>query len=181
MKICTDSCLFAAIVANEKFKMKRCLDIGTGSGLLSLMLAQKNSEVHIDAVEIDAAAALQAVDNINASPWGNRIKVMNDDISSLTLQPVYDFIICNPPFYENDLQSANDAINNARHHSSLKLFQLAEIVSAYLLGNGTFAILLPFHRIHFFINECKLNGLHLNKQILIRQTENHTFSEAFCF
>ncbi|HQW84814.1 MAG TPA: methyltransferase [Ferruginibacter sp.] len=94
MKICTDSCLFAAIVANEKFKMKRCLDIGTGSGLLSLMLAQKNSEVHIDAVEIDAAAALQAVDNINASPWGNRIKVMNDDISSLTLQPVYDFIIC---------------------------------------------------------------------------------------
>ncbi|MEZ5028810.1 MAG: methyltransferase [Ferruginibacter sp.] len=68
MKVCTEACLFAAIVANEKIIMNQCLDIGTGTGLLSLMLAQKNDTVQVDAVEIDADAALQAAENINASP-----------------------------------------------------------------------------------------------------------------
>lgn len=181
MKVCTDACLFAAVIANEKIKMKHCIDIGTGTGLLSLMLAQKDNEVQIDAVEIEADAALQAAENINASPWANRIKIINENILSCKLQTDYDCIICNPPFYENDLQSADEAVNNARHHTSLKLTQLAEIAAKHLSGKGTFAILLPFHRIDFFISACVKNGLHLSKQILIRQTEKHSFFRGILF
>lgn len=181
MKVCTDACLFGAAVASEKITMKNCLDIGTGTGLLSLMLAQKNTTVQIDAVEIEADAALQAAENINASPWADRIKIINADILLCKLQTEYNCIICNPPFYENDLQSANRAVNNARHHTSLKLMQLAEIAANHLSGNGIFAILLPYHRIDFFINECAKIGLYLNKQILIKQSEKHPFFRGILF
>lgn len=181
MKVCTDACLFAAVVATEKIKMKLCLDIGAGTGMLSLMLAQKDNTVQIDAVEIDTDAALQAAENINASPWADRIKIINEDILSCKLQAEYDCIICNPPFYENDLKSPSEAVNNARHHSSLKLTQLATIAAKHLSGNGSFAILLPFHRVDFFITECAKNDMHLAKQTLIRQTEKHSFFRGILF
>lgn len=181
MKVCTEGCLFAAIVANEKIVMNRCLDIGTGTGLLSLMLVQKNDTLLVDAVEIEADAALQAAENICVSPWTNRINVINEDILTCTLQPDYDCIISNPPFYENQLQSNNDAINKARHHSSLTVLQLIDIVVKNLSARGTFAILLPYQRIDIFKLACAKAGLFLYKEILVSQTEKHSFFRAVLF
>lgn len=181
MKVCTDACLFAAIVASKKITMNRCLDIGTGTGLLSLMLAQKNNAVQVDAVEIEADAALQAAENINASPFASRIKVLNNDILTCTLQPGYDCIISNPPFYENQLQSNSDAVNNARHHGSLSILQLVDIVVKYLSARGTFAILLPSQRIDTFKLECTKAGLFLYREILVSQTEKHSFFRSILF
>ncbi|MCB0707953.1 MAG: methyltransferase [Chitinophagaceae bacterium] len=181
MKVCTEACLFAAIVANEKIIMNQCLDIGTGTGLLSLMLAQKNDTVQVDAVEIDADAALQAAENINASPWANRIKVLNKDILTCTLQPGYDCIISNPPFYENQLQSNNESINKARHNSSLSIKHLINIVFKNLSARGTFAILLPYQRIDIFKLACAKAGLYLYKEILVSQTEKHSFFRGILF
>lgn len=181
MKVCTEACLFAAIVANEKITMNRCLDIGTGTGLLSLMLAQKNDALQVDAVEIEADAALQAAENISASPWANRIKVLNKDILTCTLQPGYDCIISNPPFYENQLQSNSKAINKARHHSSLTILQLIDIVVKNLSPRGTFAILLPYQRIDTFKLACAKARLFLYKEILVSQTEKHSFFRAVLF
>src|SRR5690349_10557815 len=108
MKVTTDACLFGAWVAeqmhNEKDKVQSLLDIGTGTGLLSLMIAQKN-EVNIDAIEIDKASAEEANENIQNAPWKEHITIQHQDILEYHPGRLYDAIICNPPFYENEWTS----------------------------------------------------------------------------
>ena len=101
MKVCTDACLFGAWVANKlvqnKITAKNILDIGCGTGLLSLMLAQKTNAV-IDSVEIDASAFDQAKQNISLSSWKEKIQLYHNSINNFEPLTRYDFIICNPPF-----------------------------------------------------------------------------------
>lgn len=187
MKVCTDACLFGALLANSIFsgtKTKdalQCLDIGTGTGLLSLMAAQQNNEIKIDAIEIDAPAAEQAKENIAASPWANNIQVFNEDIISFSPEKKYDRIFSNPPFFKDDLKSAVKAKNNAKHDTSLSLLQLLHVVDSYLHPDGFFAILLPYHRVDYFIEESKKNGLYLTQQILVKQTMKHKFFRGILF
>ena len=181
MKVCTDACLFGALIANFQLPVANCLDIGTGTGLLSLMIAQKNSEVKIDAIEIDAAAAQQATENIAASPWADRIQVFNEDIVTFVPNKQYDCIVSNPPFFEDDLLSASKAKNNAKHNTALSLTQLLSVVDSYLAPDGFFAVLLPYHRVDYFIEESKKTGLHLIKQLLVKQTIKHKFFRGILF
>ncbi len=187
MKVCTDACLFGAIIANQNSQVTNCLDIGAGTGLLSLMFAQKNSAAKIDAVELDAAAALQAVENIAASPWAANIQVYDKDILTFAPHPQdavhkkYDCIFSNPPFFEDDLKSADETKNNAKHDTSLSLVNLLQVVDNLLSPNGFFVVLLPYHRVEYFIEEAKRSGLHLNKQILVKQTIKHTFFRGILF
>ncbi len=185
MKVCTDACLFGAIAArmpavNSQHvgniaKTLYCLDIGTGTGLLSLMFAQKNSTAKIDAVEINRDAAEQAKQNIQASPWADRIQVFNEDILTFNPGKQYEYIISNPPFFEDDLQSPDEAKNNAKHDTTLTLLQLLNFVDTHLTPDGFFAVLLPYHRVTYFIEEAINTGFHLSRQILIRQTIKHKF------
>lgn len=195
MKVCTDACLFGALVASCKTclptgrlpitptagQFSHCLEIGTGTGLLSLMIAQKNNSLKIDAVEIDAAAATQAAENIAASPWADRIQVFNDDILAFTSETRYDCIVSNPPFFEDDLQTVEIAKNNAKHDTSLTLSQLLKVVDTYLQPQGFFAVLLPYHRVEYFIEEAKKLGLFLSKQILVKHTLKHKFFRGILF
>ena len=177
------NCLFGAIVAQHAAtltdysnaainppNMIHCLDIGTGTGILSLMFAQKNSTAKIDAVEINADAAEQAKQNIIASPWANRIHVFNEDILTFNPGKQYEYIISNPPFFEDDLQSPDEAKNNAKHDTMLNLFQLLNFMDTHLTPDGYFAVLLPFHRVNYFIEKAIKTGFHLSRQILIKQT-----------
>lgn len=173
MKVCTDACLFGALAAEDKLQFSTCLDIGTGTGLLSLMLAQKNSGITIDAVEIDAEASRQAKENFDSSPWSSRLTVFNTDVLNFHSGKKYECIISNPPFFENDLWSPDTEKNKAKHDAGFNLLQLLEIVSRYLKAAGTFAVLLPHHRIYYFKKLAAGQGLHVNKQILVRQTVNH--------
>ncbi len=187
MKVCTDACLFGALVAGCKTCLStdkqfvNCLEIGTGTGLLSLMIAQKNNALKIDAVEIDAVAAGQASENVAASPWAENIKVFNEDILRFSYEKKYDCIISNPPFFEDDLRSADKAKNNAKHNTSLNLLQLLQVVESYLSADGFFAVLLPYHRVGYFIEESEKAGLHLSKQILVKQTIKHKFFRGILF
>ena len=108
MKVTTDSCLFGAWMARELQQLsgiQDIWDIGTGSGLLSLMVAQKNNVV-IDAIEIDPAAAAQASENSSASPWSENIRIIHEDVRTADPGKKYDVIISNPPFYERELPPA---------------------------------------------------------------------------
>ena len=187
MKVCTDACLFGALVANNIFSITKkaealqCLDIGTGTGLLSLMIVQKNNHIKIDAIEIDALAAKQATENIAASPWADNIQVIKKDILTLVTDKEYNYIFSNPPFFEDDLKSAVKAKNNAKHDTSLSLLQLLQVVNKQLATTGVFAVLLPYHRVDYFIDESKKMGLYLTKQVLVKQTIKHKFFRGILF
>jgi tRNA1Val (adenine37-N6)-methyltransferase len=174
MKVCTDACLFGAYIANEiqQLPVKNILDIGTGTGLLTLMLAQETSAA-IDAVEIDAAAFTQAKQNIEQSPWKEKIAIYNSDILKFQTNKKYDCIISNPPFFEADLKSTDEKKNFAKHDTSLTFTALLNIVDANLSADGFFAVLLPFHRSNYFEEEAVKINFHLAKKILIKQTPKH--------
>src|SRR5665213_2269699 len=118
MKVCTDSCLFGAWISDKierrKNNVKTILDIGTGTGLLSLMLAQKTTAT-ISAVEIDINSSEEADQNFKRSPWADRLSIIHADIKSWRAQHQYDLIICNPPFYEDDLLPDDIGKNISKH------------------------------------------------------------------
>ena len=181
MKVCTDACLFGALVANYQPSTANWLDIGTGTGLLSLMVAQKDPLAKIDAVEIDEAAAQQAKDNFTSSQWAERLHVFNTDILSFKTGKKYGGIISNPPFFEDDLRSPDQTKNNAKHNDSLILSELLKIAEEQLTEDGTFAVLLPYHRVNYFTAEAAKFNLHLNRQILVRQTTGHDHFRGILF
>lgn len=178
MKVTTDGCLFGAYVAsqikNHKSKIKNCLDIGTGTGLLSLMLAQKNN-ISIDAVEIDTPSYYQAKENFKRSLWNEQLNIFNADITDLDPSKKYDCIISNPPFFEDDLMSANQTKNKAKHAITLTLQQLLIAIDTHLNAVGFFFVLLPYHRTDYFIKEAAAIKFYPSEKLVVKQTPKHIF------
>lgn len=187
MKVTTDGCLFGALLADSIFAMHRttetlqCLDIGTGTGLLSLMAAQKNDQIKIDAFEIDRQAAQQANENIAASPWPGIVQVFNEDIVNFRPVKQYDCIFSNPPFFRNNLKSAVKAKNDAKHDTSLSLLQVLIVVDNSLAADGVFGVLLPYEQVAEFMEESQRMNLYLRNQISVKQTMKHKFFRGILF
>lgn len=187
MKVCTDACLFGAWVANiiarSAQEASRILDIGAGTGLLSLMIAQKNNTAMIDAVEIDNAAVIQADANFQATLWKERLNIYHASIQQFnqSVNKQYDFIICNPPFFENDLKSADAKRNFALHSETLRLDELLEGIKIKLKEDGSFAVLLPFHRTKYFEEQCALNKFYLLEKVMVKQTLQHTYFRSMLY
>ncbi len=183
MKVTTDACLFGAFAAaqiqSQEFSVQgqlKVLDIGTGTGLLSLMFAQKNPNATIDGIEIDPDAAVQAKENVEQSPWSERIKVIHADIRQVTGSlPPYDIIICNPPFHENQLTSDNSRKNTAHHSSELSLEELLRIIRAVMKAGGKFYLLLPYYRLEEIKKLIKNEGLSISKLVKVKQSVNHDY------
>ncbi|RXK58089.1 methyltransferase domain-containing protein [Lacibacter luteus] len=184
LKVSTDSCLFGAWVAEEvrgkKYEVRSAaapftiLDIGAGTGLLMLMLAQKCNAA-IDGIEIDEPSYLQAKENSEASRWKERLQLFHADVKQFSFSHKYEFIISNPPFYEGDLKS--DAVNRnvAMHDAGLKLDELIAIVANNLTNNGCFAVLLPYARAAYMIELAAAANLHLQKHVQVKQSVKHGF------
>lgn len=143
MKVSTDACILGAWTSINN-DVQYALDIGAGTGLLSLMLAQKNEQIHIDAVEIDDDAYIQANENIQSSEWADRIKVHKGDVNTISFLKQFDLIICNPPFFNKSLLSPNEQRNAARHTISLSYEQLLMAIDKNLSEKGNAFILLPY-------------------------------------
>ena len=167
MKVTTDGCLFGAWAAeeiqNSKVKNQNILDAGAGTGLLSLMVAQK-SEASIVAVEIDAGAAEEAAENFKSSPWSERLKVLKGDIRQMNFAAPFDVIICNPPFYETDLKGPDEKRNTAHHSRQLTLKELFPFLFENLSPHGTIFLLLPIHRKPELLSMINENDLFIHKQ-----------------
>ncbi|HYM94644.1 MAG TPA: methyltransferase [Chitinophagaceae bacterium] len=178
MKVTTDACLFGAWAANqiinEKLVLNNTLDIGTGTGLLSLMIAQKN-DFPIDAIEIDKDASEQAMENAAASPWKERIKIFRDDARDFAFPRLYDVIISNPPFYENDLPSEDPKTNLALHSEKLSLDELLKVISSGLSPDGIFFLLLPYKRKDEIRMLFKEHNLDLLQIIFVKQSFHHDY------
>jgi tRNA1Val (adenine37-N6)-methyltransferase len=179
MKVTTDACLFGAWVAenakSQKEKVKNALDIGGGTGLLSLMFAQKNSSAIIDAIEIDDEACSQAKENVEASPFAERINVMLGDIKTFPFTKKYDLIISNPPFYEKEIRSSDSKKNIAHHHSGLLLEELLTVIRKTLSPNGMFFLLLPFKRNEEIRKILLSQNLFVLKIVFVKQSNKHGY------
>lgn len=180
MKVCTDSCLFGAWSAQKIIQQKintfKVLDIGTGTGLLSLMLAQNIfASANIDAVEIDAAAFSQAKENFHNSPWKNQLFAIHSRLQDFKPSTAYDFIISNPPFYAENLHSPDKARNAAMHDTDLSLEELLQCIDRFLSRTGFSSILIPAFRTEELESLAKQNNLYVSHKIQVKQTESHPF------
>ena len=121
------------------------LDVGTGTGLISLMMAQRNDKVVIDAIDIDGDAVSQAKDNIYNSPFGNRIKCWNASLQEFSskVEKRYDVIVSNPPFFVQSLKSPNKERSLARHTDSLPIEDLIGLSASLLSQTGRISFIYP--------------------------------------
>jgi tRNA1Val (adenine37-N6)-methyltransferase len=175
MKVCTDSCLFGAMLSTINYNAANALDIGSGTGLLSLMYAQKNSNCKIDAIEIDEAAYTQSLQNISQSTFSTYINTLNKSILDFDAIEKYNFIFSNPPFFKASLKSPNKLRNLAMHNDVLSYELLIKKTTTLLAQNGLFAVLLPFTAQKEFIEIALQQKLFITTIINIQQTFSHSF------
>jgi tRNA1Val (adenine37-N6)-methyltransferase len=181
MKVCTDACILGAWFADKAPGYSRVLDIGSGTGLLMLMLAQKHRG-EIRGIELDLDAFRQLKDNIDRSPWRQLLKAVPGDIRSFSFATKFDFIISNPPFFENDLPAATPAANLARHSKELTLLELLAAIDANLAPGGSFGVLLPYQRAAWFEQQAaSIHGFMLKERLLVRQSPRHDFFRSILY
>lgn len=167
MKVGTDGVLLGAWCSVDEYP-DTILDIGSGTGVISLMIAQRSDAMTIDAVEVDENAYEQTVANFEESDWGDRLYCYNatftefaDEIAEE--EETYDLIVSNPPFYTADFETEDTARNMARFTSSLSFEELIVGVSKILSENGKFCVVIPFKEEEGFINLAKEKTLFLNR------------------
>jgi len=141
MKVTTDACLFGALIG--KSEKENVLDIGAGTGLLSLMIAQRFPSIKIDAIEIDESAYNQAIDNVKKSSWSDRITLHHQAIQQYEVEKQYDLLVTNPPFFPEHLKSPDAQKNKALHTDSLPFSDLLKSIKRLLKPDGTLQIMLP--------------------------------------
>jgi len=178
MKVTTDACLFGAwaagIVSSQGLGVKNILDIGTGTGLLSLMLAQQ-CNASIDTIEVDKDTFEQAGENIAASLWADRIKVFQGDARAFRFPVQYDIIISNPPFYEKELMSYNTKKNLAHHNEGLHLPELLVIIKKNIQPDGSFYLLMPYKRKEEIRKLFIETDLSIQQLTFLRQSADHNY------
>ncbi|NND78265.1 MAG: methyltransferase [Maribacter sp.] len=164
MKIGTDGVLLGAwtsLVSGPN----SILDIGSGTGLIALMLAQRSVAETIDALEIDENAYEQCVSNFEDSPWGDRLFCYHAGLDEFIdeIEDQYDLIISNPPFYTEEVSSGNDSRDMARQNKSLPFDELIEGVSKLLSQTGIFTTIIPYKEEESFVALAESSGLFVNK------------------
>jgi tRNA1Val (adenine37-N6)-methyltransferase len=165
MRVNTDGVLLGAWA--DVAEAKRILDVGTGTGVIALMLAQRKTDALIDAVEIDVQSAADARQNIANSPWPDRVDVINTSFQTFaeTVSKSYDLIVSNPPYFNQSLKSPKQAKNISRHTDSLPNEDLLKGISKLLLPQGKFCGVFPYAEGNVFIAQASSFGLYCNKKV----------------
>ena len=186
MKVCTDACLFGAWVSQKTLvqNSNSIVDIGTGTGLLSLMIAQvtETSKASITAIEIESQAAAEANSNFNISKWSDRLTIVNDAVQNFTASSkglLFNIVISNPPFYEGDLKSPDANKNKAAHSTELPWTSLVENVSSLLSDAGSFFVLVPTLRAYTMQKLAEAHQLQLVEEVLVYNDAKHLPFRSF--
>lgn len=168
LKTTTEACIFGAWVRVYPTE-QRLLDIGSGTGILSLMVAQR-CEAYIDAVEINAEMYELTQQNFSTSPWNNRLKVFQTPIQQFNPEKKYDLIFSNPPFFKNHLVGSSKVKNTALHESELSQEELLKVVINLLSDHGRFAVMYPPWEAGKLASLFEANGFQCNEQLAFKDT-----------
>lgn len=175
MRVGTDGVLLGAWAGNNQLS---ALDIGTGCGLIALMLAQRFPAAHIVGIDIDLPSVEQARENVENSPFHNRIEILHQSLESFCPQSTFDLIVSNPPFYEEATVGYCDTRNKARHTSSLSFEQLIAGVDTLLSVDGEFDVIIPYSAAEHFIGLAAIHHLYLARRCNIKGGETRPFKRS---
>ena len=167
MKVGTDGVLLGAWAKVEE--CQRILDVGTGTGLIALMAAQR-SQAHVTAIDLDEGAVAQAQENVAASPWKQRIRVVAMDMRNMELEEheaPFDALLCNPPFFENSLKCPDAARTMARHTDTLSFDELARSAARLLAPHGELSVVIPYDRTTDMTVSAACYGLFATRQTVV--------------
>lgn len=178
MKISTDAVLLGALANAES--PKRILDIGTGTGVIALMLAQRFPEAKITAIEIDEDAAKQAAQNFMESQFSERLELIHNRLQEFRSVEKFDLIVSNPPFFPDHLKSQDARRNKALHTDELSFEDLIERASQLLTDTGAFWIILPPRQMRALEGLAEKAGLHLSKKTLIKDSDIKPVHREVC-
>ena len=166
MKVGTDGLLLGAWAQGGS----SVLDIGTGTGLIALMMAQRFPDAHVDAIDIDADAASQAEDNARRSPFADRVAVRCVSLQEYVTEREYDSIVCNPPFFTQSLQSPDSKRTLARHSIALPFDDLFRHARRLMSEDGVFSIVVPSDALSQIETAVVMNNLFLVRRCFVRTT-----------
>ena len=169
MKVGTDGTLLGAWALATEGSC-RIFDIGTGTGLIALMMAQRYPKAQVTAIDIDDGAVRQAKENVSASPFADRINVMKADVLTFKEEEKYDSIVCNPPFFEDSLICPDPQRTEARHTVSLDYRQLMEATFRLLKDDGRFSLIIPFDCRERLESEAHLRGFFISRLCSVQTT-----------
>ena len=170
MKVGTDGTLLGAWAEMERDD-GRVLDIGTGTGLIALMMAQRYPEAKVTGIDIDEMAVSQAVENVQGSPFADRIEVFQADVKAFEPTGLFDSIVCNPPFFNNALVCPDSHRTQARHTLSLNYQQLIAAAWRLLCDEGVFSVIISNDFFQQLESEAHLAGFFLTRVFGVRTIE----------
>ena len=171
MKVGTDGTLLGAW-ANAPVEPCRILDIGTGTGLVALMMAQRYPQSQVIGIDIDRDAAIQAQENVDASPFSDRVKIINADAVKIEDKEGFDSIVCNPPYFVDSLTCPQDQRTLARHTITLTYEQLMQTAYKLLKNDGMFSIVVPTENNDAIESAAALAGFMISRICMIKTTPN---------
>jgi tRNA1Val (adenine37-N6)-methyltransferase len=179
MKVGTDAMILGSLI-DVDLKGK-CLEIGTGTGVISLMLLQRSPELFITVIDIDADSCIESNQNFSNSPWSSRVNGIQSDFLNYTSESKFDFIVTNPPYFENGLLNNSQRKAATRHEDSLPLFNLFQRSSQLLSEKGLFWLILPFDTASKWKDISKDFDLFCKVEITIFGKPNSPKRTVFCF
>jgi ribosomal protein L11 methyltransferase (prmA) len=177
MKVGTDSVILGAWT--PAYEPQRILDIGAGTGILSLMMAQRFPQALIHSIEIDPETAEECKQNITLSPWKERISVFQMDIRNFSASNSYDLILSNPPFFSEDTHSPNQKRSLARASHSLPFAQLLNCVNKFLSPQGNFSVVIPYKEETSFLQEATYYSLYPLQKLYLKGTPSSPIKRSF--
>jgi tRNA1Val (adenine37-N6)-methyltransferase len=174
MKVGTDGVLLGAWADGGK----RILDVGTGTGIIALMMAQRYPDSLVDALEMDAEAAAQASENVQKSEFAEHIQVINERLQAFSPLHDYDAIVSNPPFFVNSLASPDAKRAWARNAETLSAHDLFAFAKSHLTDEGTLSMVIPADQVGQMIGEASLAGMRLSRKVLVKTTPRKPYKRA---
>lgn len=169
MKVGTDAVLLGAWCNLDG--ARRVLDVGTGCGVIALMVAQRNADAAILAIDIDPASVNEAQENFDASPWTDRLQACREDFNDLTDDEGFDLIVTNPPYYNEDVLPPDAVRSAARHTHALSFEQLMQGAARLLAPTGSIALITPVEARDAVTTAATFAGLHLSRLTTVHSSE----------